>query len=494
MTRARWIVLGVLLAALTATQHFGLERQPETKTENALRNLPDVGAPQMLSTYVGSLFFGAFRAVAIDILWIQLKRAEEERRWYERREIVKMISYVQPRNPEVRAHLGWHSAYNVANGFKDPEKAWSWVRFGLLWLRDGIRIMPDNAHLKLELARTLLHKPSWRAPELDVALLKRIESDVDLQRQLRPDGHPADGAPLSAFQLARLWMERAKKDIKSEDDSKPHKTQMGLFIYPSSLDGFRRQAIYFEAIRRWQGGDLEGALAGVREAEAHVRTMLRHDYGVPLSSWFKDCAAFYADLPAALAALSRAETTRARADELEALKLTQELLTRFDSYPDESFLWESGNPKAPLNALKRRVAGAADENEFNDGWGFATDLRPGELFAADLSPAGLDADWYWVNVQPPRPERGEGPPPAVPPNPIRFRISFNRPAASGAELKVTVLNPRREELKTAEIRGKGELEILASEWGPWALKVEPRDPAAPPPADTRYYIQASRAD
>jgi hypothetical protein len=38
------------------------------------------------STYLASLFFGAFRAVAVDILWIQLRKVEEEKRWYERRE------------------------------------------------------------------------------------------------------------------------------------------------------------------------------------------------------------------------------------------------------------------------------------------------------------------------------------------------------------------------------------------------------------------------
>src|SRR5262249_8220320 len=117
MTKSGWIALGLVLSLMGSVQHYRLEEQPETQAEARMKRVADLPASDVLPTYLASLFFGAFRAMAVDILWIQLRKVEEEKRWYERREIVKLISYVQPRNPEVWSHLGWHSAYNVANGF-----------------------------------------------------------------------------------------------------------------------------------------------------------------------------------------------------------------------------------------------------------------------------------------------------------------------------------------------------------------------------------------
>ncbi|HEV3026994.1 MAG TPA: hypothetical protein VG457_05435, partial [Planctomycetota bacterium] len=155
MTKQRAVALGLVLALLMGLQHWGLEKEIETVAEAPMKRVVGLPASDVLPTYIASLFFGAFRAVAVDILWIQLRKVEEEKRWYERREILKLISYVQPRNPEVWSHLGWHSAYNVANGFTDPEKSWEWVKFGLLWLRRGVSVLPNNPYLKDQLAYTL---------------------------------------------------------------------------------------------------------------------------------------------------------------------------------------------------------------------------------------------------------------------------------------------------------------------------------------------------
>jgi hypothetical protein len=188
VTKQRVGILLLVLALMMGLQHYGLEREPETVSEAPMKRVAGLPASDVLPTYIASLFFGAFRAVAVDILWIQLRRVEEEKRWYERREIIKLISYVQPRNPEVWSHLGWHSAYNVANGFTDPEESWKWVKFGLQWLRRGVSVLPNNPYLKDQLAYTLWHKVSWRDGELDMELLRRIEEDTELQAELLPDG------------------------------------------------------------------------------------------------------------------------------------------------------------------------------------------------------------------------------------------------------------------------------------------------------------------
>ena len=482
MTRRTAAVLAALLAALMAVQHFGLERQPETRLENQLKNLPEVSAGDMLPTYVASLFFGAFRAVAIDVLWIQLKKAEDERRWYERRELLKMISYVQPRNPEVWSHLGWHSAYNVANGFTDGKKHWEWVRFGLTWLRQGIRMIPANAHLKYELAYTLLHKPSWREVDLDLPLLRKIEEDLDLQKDLLPDDVPSDGRVRSAFELGRLWLERARGDIERLGE-RAHKTQMGLLIYQSSVDGFIRRAIYLEAIRAWQEGDHAKAVERVRAAAAHVDYMLDRKYPEHLSEIFKDWAAFYKKLPAAVELHGRAQRSGAKEDELAAMKALQTLLVEADMLLDEGFIWSRGRPEALLNALKRRLTGGLDGAECNDSVRMAAELPEGALAAANIAPEGLDLDWYILSADAPKGEKDPAPPS------LRLEIRFARPPGASMDLRATVLDYLRRPLASKEIRGRADLTLPLPDYGTYFLKVEPLDPQAPAPADTRYSLQ-----
>jgi hypothetical protein len=489
MTRKTWIVLAALLAMLAGVQHLGLERRPEIVAENKLKKLPQVSAGDMLPTYVASLFFGAFRAVAIDVLWIQLAKVEEERRWYERREILKMISYVQPRNPEVWSHLGWHSAYNVANGFTDGKKQWDWIRFGLTWLRQGIRMIPDNVLLKFELAITLQHKPSWRDVELDLPLLKQIESDPELQRELLPDDVAPDGRIRSAFELARLWLERARDEIQRLG-IRAHKTQMGLLIYQSSLDGYIRRSFYLEAVRAWQEGDPAKAVDRVRAAEAHVRGMLGRTYPEYLPAIFKDWAEFYATLPPVIELHAKALRTGAAADERAALKALQELVAGNPLPLDEGFLWSRNHPGALLNMMKRKIAGGRDAFECNDGLRLGSDLAPGTPAAATIAPEGLDVDWYWLRADPPGKRLQGMPEPKAPPT-LRLKISFSRPDGAAQDLKATVLDTHQRELTVLEVRGKAALTVPVAEYGTYYLKVEPLDSAAPAPADTRYSLTYS---
>ena len=76
MTKSSGIALAIVVLLLAAVQHWGLERQPETVVEAPMKNLRNIPASQALPTYIASLFFGAFRAVAVDILWIQLRKVE----------------------------------------------------------------------------------------------------------------------------------------------------------------------------------------------------------------------------------------------------------------------------------------------------------------------------------------------------------------------------------------------------------------------------------
>ena len=120
-----FLFLGTMVA-LILLQDLALEKSPEQVRENSRTQLSDLPAKDMVPTYIGTLFLGSFRALAIDVFWIQLKEAQDERRWYQAREIMEMISKLQPHNEEVWSMLAWDSAYNIANSEEQIsyDRAW----------------------------------------------------------------------------------------------------------------------------------------------------------------------------------------------------------------------------------------------------------------------------------------------------------------------------------------------------------------------------------
>lgn len=492
MTKQRAAALGLVLVLMMGLQHYGLEREPETISEAPMKRLAGLPASEVLPTYIASLFFGAFRAVAVDILWIQLRRVEEEKRWYERREIIKLISYVQPRNPEVWSHLGWHSAYNVANGFTDPEKSWEWVKFGLLWLRRGISVLPNNPYLKDQLAYTLWHKAAWRDGELDMALLKRIEEDAELQAALLPDGM-TPGKPLNAFELAIPWLERAREELLDTDFAL---TQMGLYLYPDTMDGFIRFCLMLGGMYEWKRDRPEEAKEYFRRAKRQVDDMMARAPDSPLpapggrkyrnriSTLFADYAVLYAKYPEIVDLEVKARSKR-REDQIELLKAIQDVLLRFGAI-DEQWLWGRHNPHALLNRLKQSLANGEDVQECNDHVDMSTLVFPGsEPLRANLAPEGLDIDHYYVGIAPPQAEEGVETPTA-PPRPVKVRIAIPRPEGALLPLKVTLHDVRRQPIRTDVVTGSRELDYVVGEYGRYLLRVESNQAELPWPKDTRY--------
>jgi hypothetical protein len=501
MTKTGWIALGLVLSLMVATQHFGLEKAPETKAEAPMKRVSDLPASDVLPTYMASLFFGAFRAVAVDILWIQLRKVEEEKRWYEHREIVKLISYVQPRNPEVWSHLGWHSAYNVANGFTDPEKSWEWVKFGLLWLRKGISTLPNDSYLKDQLAYTLWHKPSWRDGELDFELLRRIESDPELQAAMRPDGVAAE-RPQSAFELAIPWLAAARDELLGRE-VELELTQMGLYLYPDSMDGFIRMCMILQGMYEWKRNRTEEAKEWFRRAQRQCEDMLARapdspptngfprKYRNSMSSIFNDWAQMYKSYPQLVDLEVKARSGK-REDQMELLKLLQGLLVKYGPI-DEMWFWNRYNPRSLLNSTKLSLISdpvtriCPDIQECNDSLDMCTDLAPGDLALANLAPEGLDVDCYGILVSPP-PELKPAPP--RPAKPVTVTATLTR--VGKLPLKAIFYDaarrPIREELLNKE--GATQVQFAASDWGRYFLKVEAAT-GTPWPADTRYKFQYS---
>jgi hypothetical protein len=480
MTPRRWAVLGALVAALVATQ-VALDREPEKKEEDRYTRLENVSASDMLPTYIASLFFGAFRAVAVDVLWIQLKRVEDEKRWYEARNILTLIAYFQPRNPEVWSHLGWHAAYNVANGFTDKEESWKWVRFGLEWLKRGNDMLPDSPQLKFELGYTLLHKPSWETGKLDMALLERVEKDLGLQQALQ--GKTVIARPLSAFELAIPWFERSRDEIFARPGGNVL-THVGLYLYASTMDGYIRRCLYLEGMYEWQQHRWDPAKEWFARAQGHVTEMSHKKYVEAISGITELQEKFYARLPE-IVDLDRAAQSGKREDEMALLAKLQPLTLEYWTI-DEGFFWHPRNPNVLLNRLKQKLARGKDLQECNDSFQTAWHLVPGELILANIEPEGLDVDYYELDL--PNPAK-DAPPGSKPPRPITVNLLLSRPAGATLDLKASIYDsPAGKPLQVAEVRGRTSVKFMATSYGTYFIKVEALGPVSPWPENTSYHL------
>jgi len=494
MTKQRVGALLLVLTLMMGIQHFGLEREPETVSEAPMKRVAGLPASDALPTYIASLFFGAFRAVAVDVLWIQLRKVEEEKRWYERREIIKLISYVQPRNPEVWSHLGWHSAYNVANGFTDPEESWKWVKFGLQWLRRGTTVLPQNPYLKHQLANTLFHKVTWRDGELDLDLLKRFEEDTALQAELLPDGVKWE-RPMTMFEVAIPWLELAREEILAKDFDL---TQMGLYLYPDSMDGFIRICMMSQGMYEWQKGNREEAKAWFVRLHRHCQDMVARapdstepapggrKYKNLVSPLFKDYVKFYAKYPE-IVDLEYKARSRKPEDERALLQAVQSIILEYGPI-DGMFLWAPHDPHKLLNRVKQSLSGGDDVQEYNDMPDMAWIVVPGENpLQANLAPEGLDVDYYSILLTPPQVADGD-PPPTVPPQPIKVKITIQRPPGQTFPLKVTLHDARRQPIRTDVVTKPIQIGFGAREYGRYLLKVEAAKPELPWAGDTHYGV------
>ncbi|MAE60643.1 MAG: hypothetical protein CMJ49_04705 [Planctomycetaceae bacterium] len=120
---------------------------------------PDIAIPNVM--------FGAFRGLAVDLMWLRLNNMQEEGRFQEMNDLAQWICQLHPRYPKVWLFHAWNMAYNVSVATTKAEERWKWVRDGIALLRDqGIPLNPDSVLLYRELSWIFLHKLGHHADEM----------------------------------------------------------------------------------------------------------------------------------------------------------------------------------------------------------------------------------------------------------------------------------------------------------------------------------------
>ena len=270
----RWSGPAALVAGLVILQAAVLNRAEEKISEDRAARIDVLPPGDMLATYVSSLFLGSFRAILVDMVWIELRRAEEQKRIYRQKELLEWLAVLQPRNDEVRQLLSWDIGFNIAETV-NPKDRWDWERIGLRTALKGVSDLPNSVYLKWELAQTHLYKQSIPEDgEFDRRFIDLVMGDRELQDLLqdRP-GLP----PVSPFELALLWMTKAKDQLNQQFGGY-YRTQVGRSLNPYWADGFIRDFAYLEGMLRRDRGDFDAARDWIARAEDLTLEMIREHF------------------------------------------------------------------------------------------------------------------------------------------------------------------------------------------------------------------------
>jgi len=304
--------------------------------------------------------------------------------------------------------LAWDSAYNIANSEEQIsyDRAWKWIRYGLLKLREGIRVNPHSPYLTFELARILQHKPSWKTGALDDNFLSHVQEDEELQKELALS---EGGKKKSAFELSLLWFEETirRLAIHREEESVFFRTQMGLYLHQDTMEGFLRDTMYLQAIYCWRKARQDGAASPYWQ-EANLWMQRAQTQAEEMSGKFvassvsEEQAAFYAEVRQVFQASHAFHRSRNGETLKPYVKALEKIMIHFGPI-DGGFIQNALSEVRQTLSLENygpRRGNFIDRNEFNDTHPFAAPLQEEQPLYGNLLPQ-YDVDSFFFLIPAP---------------------------------------------------------------------------------------------
>ncbi|NOR66056.1 MAG: hypothetical protein GQ528_01715 [Woeseiaceae bacterium] len=114
------------------------------------------------SLLLATVATGAFRGLAVDVLWMRADKLKDEGLFFDARQLAEWITILQPRFSSVWEFHAWNMAYNISVAIPatQPDERWRWVRNGYELIRDEAigKYKLKNITLYHEMARIFQHK------------------------------------------------------------------------------------------------------------------------------------------------------------------------------------------------------------------------------------------------------------------------------------------------------------------------------------------------
>jgi tetratricopeptide (TPR) repeat protein len=186
------VFMVILLAAAYAVQ--GLLTAAQNEYEGGATQLP-------LIESAAQLMLVGFRAVVVDVFWMQASSLQEDGQIDEAVTKFDKITKLQPDLPEVWHFLVWNIMYNLPYEVETIEDKWNLIKLGLTYADEAAKRCPNSGELANKIGFMVWHRFDDRT----------FEEAAYLRRKFR------EWKGETNFEAAIQWHEKA---IRSEDFKK----------------------------------------------------------------------------------------------------------------------------------------------------------------------------------------------------------------------------------------------------------------------------------
>lgn len=394
-----WLLVPVLL--LVALQAFFLDKTPERIEEARVTRMEELKASTMLPAYIASLFLGSFRAIAVDAAWLELERAEKEKRFYRKKEILQFIKFLQPRNEEVHMLLAWNMLFNMPAVVSVRDR-WRWEKEGLDIYREAMETLPGSPFVHYQAGLDFWKKATPTVGGFEPRFIRMFMEDSDVQAWFSRDRR----ARRTPFECSIDVLHRAKTLLQDFPD-RAYRSQGGLMCTDYFSDNIARNNFLYQAFYFRDRG-VEKRRAAEKETDALRAQELRHQASQlfdQADAWLargeefcgamireyrftnqpKNIVSMFRALLADLRRAIRVELTGSPRDILD----TYMPILRKHGTLDERYIYSA--------ALQAKVALSGDVHELNDSEVDSEPIPKGEWMASNLWPSD-DVDYfrYWI--------------------------------------------------------------------------------------------------
>lgn len=165
----------------------------------------DLGDVDPSSAAMNLVLLG-MRGVAVNLLWVDLDKQKDMKRWAEMQAVTESIVRLQPHFEKVWEFNGWNLAFNTSAEWDAVPDRYYWVKTGGKFLKRGVERNRKSTHLQYHVANVLQKKIGIADESKDYRKFFRNDPDPQFNGGVDPEFNPDD---LDSYLAAKAAAELA---------------------------------------------------------------------------------------------------------------------------------------------------------------------------------------------------------------------------------------------------------------------------------------------
>lgn len=183
----------------------------------------DLGAVDASGAAINLVLLG-MRGVAVNLLWIELDKQRDMKRWYEMEATTESIVRLQPHYEKVWDINGWNLAYNTSAEWDAVPDRYRWVKKGAKLLMRGVQRNQQATELYYRTAKVIDHKIGMADESVDYRKYFVNDPAPEFKGGVDPEINP-EGK--DNYLVAKVWYQDS---IVHDEKRAQHILDRSLFL------------------------------------------------------------------------------------------------------------------------------------------------------------------------------------------------------------------------------------------------------------------------